>query len=86
LEAERISGNGIWQRAANWILRFQEVEKIFPEVVSTDDKGYKTIDYGKLTPALVEAVKEQQKEISDLKKDIDELKKMVQKLSKYSSQ
>jgi hypothetical protein len=58
------------------------MEKIFPEVVSTDSKGYKSIDYGKLTPVLVEAMKEQQKEINDLKRDIDELKKLVQKLSK----
>jgi len=38
----------------------QEVEKVLPELVSTDDEGYKSIAYGKLTAVLVEAVKEQQ--------------------------
>jgi uncharacterized coiled-coil protein SlyX len=41
----------------------QEVEKVLPEVVSTDSEGYKSIAYGKLTAVLVEAVKEQQQSI-----------------------
>lgn len=35
----------------------QEVEDIFPEVVSTDSKGYKSIAYDKLVVPLIEAVK-----------------------------
>jgi hypothetical protein len=38
----------------------QEVEPILPEVVTTDPKGLKAIDYSKLTPVLVEAIKSQQ--------------------------
>lgn len=38
----------------------QEVEKIYPELVNTNQKGYKSIDYPKLSPLLVEAIKEQQ--------------------------
>lgn len=45
----------------------QEVEKIYPEVVQTGTDGYKSIDYARLTPALIEAVKEQQKQIDELK-------------------
>jgi len=60
----------------------QEVEKIFPEVVMTDSKGYKSIDYGKLTPVAVEAIKEQQHEINEMKKQIAELKKMVEELGR----
>ncbi|HTK81664.1 MAG TPA: tail fiber domain-containing protein [Bacteroidota bacterium] len=45
----------------------QEVEKLYPEVVQTDANGYKSVDYGRLTPVLIEAIKEQQKEIDDLK-------------------
>ncbi|RKZ88237.1 MAG: hypothetical protein DRR19_12750 [Candidatus Parabeggiatoa sp. nov. 1] len=41
----------------------QEVEKVLPEVVSTDSEGYKSIAYGKLTAVLVEAAKEQQQSI-----------------------
>jgi hypothetical protein len=45
----------------------QELEKIYPELVSTGADGYKGVDYARLTPALVEAIKEQQKEIDELK-------------------
>lgn len=36
----------------------QDVENIVPEVVATDSSGYKSIDYGRVVPLLVEAVKE----------------------------
>src|SRR6476661_246242 len=37
----------------------QEVEQLYPEMVQTDPQtGYKSVDYAKLTPVLVEAVKE----------------------------
>jgi hypothetical protein len=45
----------------------QDVEQIVPEVVTTDSEGYKSIDYSKLTAILIEAVKEQQREIAELK-------------------
>jgi hypothetical protein len=41
----------------------QEVEKVLPELVFTDENGYKSVSYEKLTPVLIEAVKEQQEEI-----------------------
>lgn len=36
----------------------QEIEKIFPEMVLTDEKGFKSVDYARLTPVLVEGIKE----------------------------
>ncbi len=36
----------------------QEVEKIYPELVITDANGYKSVDYSKFTPILIEAMKE----------------------------
>ena len=36
----------------------QEVEAIFSEMVFTDSEGYKSVDYSRLTPVLIEAVKE----------------------------
>jgi hypothetical protein len=58
----------------------QEVEKLFPEIVMTDANGYKSVDYGRLTPVLAEAIKEQQKQINEQQQQIDELKKLVEKL------
>ena len=52
----------------------QEIEKIYPQMVFTDDKGYKAVDYSRLTPVLVEAMKEQQQLIEELKTDNQNLK------------
>jgi hypothetical protein len=64
----------------------QEVEKFFPEIVATDDNGYKSVDYGKLTPLLVEALKEQQNEINDLKSEMMQMRKLIHKLSEHRSE
>jgi Chaperone of endosialidase len=49
----------------------QEVENIFPEIVKTiDDKGYKGVDYVKLIPVLIEAIKEQQTQIDKLNQQL----------------
>jgi hypothetical protein len=41
----------------------QEIEKVLPEIVSTDSEGIKSVDYSKLTPLLIEAIKAQQEQI-----------------------
>lgn len=50
----------------------QEVEAILPEIVKDAPigQGYKTLDYSKLVPLLIEAIKEQQKQIEELKSKI----------------
>ena len=45
----------------------QEVEEVAPELVHTDATGIKSVDYGRLSAVLVQAVKEQQSLIGDLK-------------------
>jgi len=45
----------------------QDVEKVLPELVTDRDNGYKGVDYAKLTGLLIEAVKDQQKQIDELK-------------------
>lgn len=45
----------------------QEIEKVLPEVVTTRDSGYKAVKYEKIVPLLIEAIKEQQKQIEELK-------------------
>jgi hypothetical protein len=49
----------------------QDVEKVLPQVVHTDEQGYKTVEYSKLTSLLIEAVKEQQKQIDELKNKVE---------------
>ena len=49
----------------------QEVEKVFPEIVTTRDSGYKAVKYEKLTAVLIEAVKELSNEVKELKKQIN---------------
>jgi len=39
----------------------QDVEQVIPEVVSTDVNGYLNVDYSRLVPVLIEAVKELKK-------------------------
>lgn len=45
----------------------QEIEKIIPEVVETDKQGIKSVSYAGLTPVLVGAVQDQQKQIDELR-------------------
>ena len=52
----------------------QEVEPLLPELVHTDKEGKKSLSYDKLTAVLVEAIKEQQKEIEELRSMIKELR------------
>ena len=46
----------------------QEVEKVLPEVVGLSSEGYKSVSYGNIVGLLIEAIKEQQKQIDELKK------------------
>jgi len=45
----------------------QEVKELFPDVVRTNDTGYLAVRYEKLIPVLIEAIKEQQRQINELK-------------------
>jgi hypothetical protein len=73
----------------------QEVEKVYPNLVATDAQGLKSVEYTQIIPLLVEALKEQQKEIDELReqqkemdalkeqqKEIQTLKEEIQKLLK----
>jgi hypothetical protein len=49
----------------------QEMEKILPEVVTTNDRGLKTVSYGNIVGVLIEAIKEQQIRIEELERKLD---------------
>jgi hypothetical protein len=48
----------------------QEIEEVLPELVTTRDNGYKAVKYEKIVALLIEAIKEQQKQIEELKSKI----------------
>jgi hypothetical protein len=55
----------------------QEVEKVLPEVVQTEKnaEGYKSVQYDKIVALLVEAIKDQQKQIDSLKAELKKQRK-----------
>jgi hypothetical protein len=59
----------------------QEVEKILPELVTTDANGYKSVAYANVVPVLVEAVKTQQKKIDTLETKNAELEAKLNALA-----
>lgn len=64
----------------------QDVEKVIPELVKTDEQGYKSMDYSRLSVVLVEAFKEQKRlsdaKISALEKENASLKLRLASLEK----
>ena len=52
----------------------QEVEKVFPELVTTDDQGRKKVDYEGLIAPLIEAVKELDARLRSLETEIAALR------------
>jgi hypothetical protein len=62
----------------------QEVQKLFPELVTTNNKGILSVNYSGLIPVMIESIKEQQRQIDKLvelnsmqQKQIDELRKLI---------
>jgi len=57
----------------------EEVGEVIPEIVGYEPDGvYATgVDYGAITPMLVQAIKEQQRQIEELKAQIAELRKKL---------
>jgi hypothetical protein len=62
-----------FQEGLDYGLVAQDVEKALPEIVY-EDNGYKYIRYDRLSAILIEAAKEQQKEIKEQQKEINDLK------------
>ncbi len=58
----------------------QEVEKVYPELVSTDNKGFKAVNYPALIAPIIEAVKELKDMIEDILAKLNPLADKVLKL------
>jgi hypothetical protein len=52
----------------------QAVEKVIPEAVTTDDKGYRLVNNDPIMWAMLNGIKEQQKEIEQLKAEVRRLR------------
>ena len=55
----------------------QEVQKIFPELVQTDEKGFLSVNYIGLIPHLIESVKELKDENASLKNRLDKIEAIL---------
>lgn len=85
--------NYLWDRASfphkNFSDRLQvgliaqDVEKVIPEVVSTDNEGYKSLAYDRLVPVLIEAVKEQKQIVEKQKSEIEQLRGELVEVKRY---
>lgn len=58
----------------------QEVQKLFPELVTENKDGLLAVNYSGLIPVLIESIKEQQKQINAQQEQINYLKKMIEQL------
>jgi hypothetical protein len=45
----------------------QEIERVLPQAVVDRNDGYKGVNYEKIVPLLIQAIKEQQKDISEIR-------------------
>jgi hypothetical protein len=50
----------------------QDMEKIFPDLVSNNTMGYKTVNYIELIPIMLSKMKQMQNEIDSIKKTLSE--------------
>ena len=60
----------------------QELQQVFPELVVQMENGYLGVDYLHLSGVLVQAIKEQQKEIEDLKTQMQNQQHQINEIIK----
>jgi len=53
------------------------LEKVIPELVFTDEDGYKSVEYGQLVCLGIGSIQEQQKTIDSIYNRINKLKEIV---------
>jgi hypothetical protein len=53
------------------------LEKVVPELVFTDDDGYKSVGYGQLVSLGIGSIQEQQRTIDSIYERINKLKEII---------
>jgi len=56
----------------------QQLEKVYPNLVTTDKEGYKSVDYIKLSVITLQAVKELKKQNTDLEKRLNNIESLLE--------
>ncbi|MDA3881223.1 MAG: tail fiber domain-containing protein [Prolixibacteraceae bacterium] len=77
---KRDKANGGKKKKTHYGFLAQDLEKIYPDMIFTDEKGVKSIFYTELIPVLLEAVKAQQAEIESQNKQLLAIEKRLAKL------
>jgi hypothetical protein len=70
----------------------QDVEQVFPEMVSTDARGYKQVNYSELPYLMLQSIRElkaskdqKDKEVEELKRQVEELRSLVTQITAQRS-
>jgi len=70
----------------------QELEEVYPELVHTNDKGYKSVNYSQLTAVLIEAIKTLNAKVESLESEnieltaaLDETKELSERISRLEN-
>jgi hypothetical protein len=64
----------------------QELEKVLPSLVTTDAEGYKSVDYARLAPVIIESVKAQQDQIDKQQQQIQKQQQQIEELQALVAQ
>jgi trimeric autotransporter adhesin len=64
----------------------QDVEMVFPELVSTAENGIKSVAYGGFTPFMIEAIKALDLSVKDLQNRVDSIEDRLAALESYAEQ
>ena len=60
--------------------RMQDIQKVFPELVSEDDNQMLAVNYQGLVPVLINALKEQESKYLEQEKRLERLEQLVAQL------
>ena len=56
------------------------MEKIIPEIIKDDKRGFKTVDYVKVIPILTEGIKALNEKINQQKKEIETIHSKINRI------
>ncbi len=60
----------------------QDIQKVFPELVSTDDREMLAVNYQGLVPVLINALKEQDAKMKEQEKRLERLEAIISKIER----